>query len=163
MSYTFNKSPKDRTLCRVIRKTITTQKKNIGLSFAEVAEELGMSNGTLENKLKPAKHDNDLSITEFVHFLELTGDYAALEHIANEFDLVLVPKKDTKSSMGDINLVADLANIENADVFRVVKNAMQDGTISEDEKEEILKEIDEAQKANAILKDTILHLATSKD
>jgi len=161
--YTYNKSPKDRKLCQMIRRTITLQKKEIGLEFEDVANELGMSHGTLNSKLKPAKDHNDFTLTEFIHFLELTGDYASLEYIASQFDMVLVPKKQSEAKTSDINLLVDMANIENSDVFRVVKMAISDDVITQEERESILKEIEEAQKANAELKDLVLHLATQEE
>lgn len=158
--YIYNKSPKDAKLCQMIRKTITVNRKEIGLEFEDVAYELGMNPGTLQNKLKPAMPTNDMSVTEFIHFLELTGDYSALEYIARKFDMVLVSNKISHTNIKDINLLVDIANIENNDVFKAVKMAIADDTITVQEREAILSEIDEAQKANAELKDLILHIAT---
>ena len=85
-----------------------------------------------------------------------------LDGLAAEFDMVLVPKTISPAKFSDINLLVDMANIENSDVFRVVKEAMSDGVISKNEKASILKEIEEAQKANAVLKDKVLHLASKE-
>jgi len=154
-----NKRPKDAKLCTMIRASITKSRKYIGLSFEEAANELGLTEGTLANKLKPAKAENDMTLSEFIHFLELTGDLSALEYIAGLFDMVLVKNSVSKADVADINLLVDVANMENSDVFRVVKESMSDGVIYEDEKAAILKEIDDANKANARLKDLVLHLA----
>lgn len=160
--YTYNKEPKDADLCRLIRKTITLNRKEIGLEFDEVAHELGMQPGTLANKLKPAMHTNEMSISEFTHFLSLTGDYAALEYIAKKFGFILVNEKKSHSKCTNINILVDSANIENSDVFKAVKMAMADGHISAEEKAIIIAEIEEAQKANAELKDMLLHLETEE-
>lgn len=160
--YTYNKEPKDAELCRLIRKTITLNRKEIGLEFDDVAHELGMQPGTLANKLKPAMHTNDMSISEFVHFLSLTGDYAALEYIAKKFGFILVNEKKSHSHCSNINILVDSANIENGDVFKAVKMAMADGRISAQEKAIIIAEIEEAQKANAELKDMLLNLETEE-
>jgi len=159
--FVHNKQPKDPSLCRLIRKTITVNRKELGLEFEDVAFELGLNQGTLSNKLKPSMATNDLSITEFIHFLELTGDYAALDYIADKFGMVLVAKKQAQAKISDINLLVDMASMENNDVFSVVKRAMADGVITPEEREAILKEINEAQKANAELKDLVLHTAIS--
>lgn len=160
--YINNKASKDAKLSQLIRKTITVNRKEIGLEFDDVAHELGMQPGTLQNKLKPAMQTNDMSITEFVHFLELTGDYAALEYIANKFDCVLVHKLEAHSNNTNINMLVDAANIENAEVFKAVKIAMLDGEITHEERDFILKEIDEAQKANAELKDLMQHIGSKE-
>lgn len=156
--YKHNKQPKDPKLCKMIRKTITVNRKHLGLEFEEVAHELGLSEGTLANKLKPSMDMSDLTLTEFVHFLELTGDYTALEHIANDLDLVLIAKKQNKSSSKDINNLVDAANIHNAEVFREIKFDMEDGIIDQDEQLRILAKIDTAQKANAALRDRVVNL-----
>ena len=128
------------------------------MEFEDVAHELGLSKGTLENKLKPSDTIHDMSLTEFTHFLELTGDYAALEHIANKFDFMMLRKKESNATVKDINALADKANIENNDVFKSIKNAIEDGVITEAEQAVILKEIDEAEKATAEFKESILNL-----
>ena len=43
-------------------------------------------------------------------------------------------------------------------MFRVVKHALSDGVITNDEKISILKEIDEVDRANAELRDHVLNL-----
>ena len=161
--YMHNKRPKESKLCSLIRRSITLNRKELGLSFNDVANELGLTEGTLSNKLKPAKAENDMTLSEFIHFMELTGDLSALEYIAELFDTVLVKKSVEKADVADINLLVDVANMENSDVFRVVKESMSDGIIDENERAAILKEIEEAQKANARLKDMVLHLATEKE
>lgn len=96
----------------------------------------------------------------FVLLSELGEDRnIILDGILKEFDMVAVKRTHAKASTADINLLVDMANIENSDVFRVVKESMSDGVIDENERVSILKEIEEAQKANARLKDMVLHLA----
>lgn len=157
--YIHNKAPKDRELCRIIKRAINLDRKRQGFDWDDIANELGLNGGTLENKLKPSMSTNDIAITEFMHLLELSADYSPLEYIAGKFDMVLIPKKQAAANISDINILVDKANIENGDVFREIKNAISDGIIDEAEQKRILKEIDEAQKANAELKDRVLHVA----
>ena len=105
------------------------------------------------------------SVDHLAVLLDELGDdrQIILDAIAREFNMVVIPKQKAKADVADINLLVDVANMENSDVFRVVKNSMSDGIIDEDERAAILKEIEEAQKANAKLKDLVLHLATKKD
>ncbi|MDD3467767.1 MAG: hypothetical protein PHE67_11525 [Campylobacterales bacterium] len=156
--YVHNKNPKDPKLCQLIRKTITVNRKAIGLEFEDVAFELGLNKGTLENKLKPAMATSDMTITEFVHFLELTGDYAALAYMARQFGFILVEETKSHAINSNLSILVDTANMENADVFKAVKMAMSDGAITAEEKEMILKEIEEAQRANAQLKELVLSI-----
>lgn len=157
--YTHNKAPKDSGLCKVIRRSINLDRKRQGFDWDDAAHELGMNGGTLENKLKPSMATSDMTVTELTHFMELSGDYAALEYLAKKFDMVLIPKKHESTKIADINVQVDLASMENNDVFRVVKVAIADDKLTPDEKENILKEIEEAEAANARLKDTVLSMA----
>jgi|GEM_PF-2804231 len=160
--YTQNKAPKDSGLCKVLKRAMNLDRKRQGYEWSDIAAELGLNGGTLENKLKPSMATSDLTVTELMHFIELSGDYSALEYIANKYDMVLITKKQATANISDINLLVDKANIENSDVFRVVKKAIEDGVIDELEQESILKEIDEAQTANAELKNLVLHTAIGK-
>ncbi len=160
--YTHNKAPKDSQFCKILRRSINLDRKRQALEWDDIANELGLSGGTLDNKLKPAMPTSDITVSEFMHFLELSGDYAALEYIAKKFDFMLIPKKDAEAKTSDINQLVDKANMENADVFRVVKMIISDNIITDDERDIILKEIDEAEKANAELRDLLLHIKTDK-
>lgn len=124
-----------------------------------VADKLGTTKGYLYASLDPKQTHKPLSIDRIMTITKLTGDNRILEEVAKEFDLVVIPKRCEKAKAADINLLVDMASIENNDVFKVVKMAMADDVITPEEKEAILKEIDEAQKANAELKDRVLHLA----
>ncbi|WP_345993747.1 phage regulatory CII family protein [Sulfurimonas sp. HSL-1716] len=158
--YAENKSPKDPKLCQLIRKAITVNRKAIGLEFDDVAEELGLQPGTLENKLKPSYANGDLTLTEFVHFLELTNDMGPLEYIASNFDMLLVRNDDVTPTVKKIGQLADKAMMESSDVFRSAKEALEDGNISEDEKERLLKELRESNTANFELEQQLKHLPT---
>lgn len=124
-----------------------------------VAAELGTTTGVLYRQLNPKDTQMPLSIDRIMAICKLTDDNKILDVIANEFDLVLICKHQSKAKASDINVLVDMASIENNDVFRVVKQAIADGVITPEEKAAILKEIDEAQKANAELKDRVLHTA----
>lgn len=124
-----------------------------------VAADLGTTTGVLYRQLNPKDTQMPLSIDRIMAICNLTSDNKILDVIANEFDLVLICKNQSKAKASDINVLVDMASIENNDVFRVVKQAIADGVITPEEKAAILKEIDEAQKANAELKDRVLHTA----
>jgi len=125
----------------------------------EVAAKLGTTSGVLYRRLNPDDTTMPLSMDSVIAITHLTGDMRILEAMAKPFDQMLICKKKATAKTSDLNLLVDIANMENSDVFRVVKKAIADDQITPEEREAILKEIDEAQKANAELKDTVLHLA----
>ncbi len=124
-----------------------------------VSRELGTTAGYLRKQLDPNQPDRPLSIDRVASISRLTDDMRILEEVAREFDMVLVPRKKKSATIGEINILVDVANIENSDVFREIKKAIADGVVDKDEQQRILKEIDEAQIANAKLKDRVLHIA----
>ncbi|DAB40787.1 MAG TPA: hypothetical protein CFH81_00325 [Sulfurovum sp. UBA12169] len=124
-----------------------------------VAADLGTTKNVLYRQLNPDDTLMPLSIDRCIAITRLTGDMRILEAFAKVFDMVAVKRKTAEADIKDINLLVDRANMENSDVFRVIKNAIEDGAIDGKEREKILKEIDEAQVANAKLKDTVLHIA----
>jgi len=153
--YMHNKQPKDPRLCKILRKAITLDRKRNGFEWEDIANELGLNGGTLENKLKPSYDNGDITLSEFTHFMEMSADYTALEYIANKFDLVLLKKTEAKPTTLDLNILVDASSIAQSDVFKEVKTDLADGVIDKTEQEEILKRIDEAQKTLANLKKSI--------
>lgn len=145
------------TAHKVVGDYMTKQNCKIDL----VAAELGTTTGVLYRQLNPKDTQMPLSIDRVMAICKLTNDFRILDVVANEFDMVTVSKKQAEATTSDINLLVDMASIENNDVFRVIKKAMADDVITPEEKKEILKEIDEAQKANAELKNLVLHTAIS--
>ena len=92
-----------------------------------------------------------LSIDQFKVLLDELGEdrNIIIDGLLREYDLIAVHKKDAQENTSDLNQLADSANMENADVFRAVKESMSDGKITQEERERIIKELEEAQKANA--------------
>ena len=124
-----------------------------------VAAELGTTTGVLYRQLNPKDTQMTLSIDRIMSICKLTQDFRILETICGDFDLIVIPKHQNEAKTSDLNLLVDMASIENNDVFRVVKQAMADGVITPQEKQQILKEIEEAENKNAEVKDFVLHIA----
>jgi hypothetical protein len=124
-----------------------------------VAAELGTTTGVLYRQLNQKDTQMTLSIDRIMSICKLTQDFRILEVVSSEFELMIIPKHTDEAKTSDINLLVDMASIENNDVFRVVKQAIADGVITPEEKAAILKEIEEAETANAELKDLVLHTA----
>lgn len=123
-----------------------------------VATELGTTTGVLYRQLNPKDTQMPLSIDRIIAITRLTKDHRIIEEINKEFDLIAIPRVCENANLSDINLLVDIANIENNDVFKITKMSIANGVISSEEQAAILKEIDEAQKANAQLKDMVMHI-----
>jgi hypothetical protein len=139
---------------KVIKRYMDIKNKKIEY----VAQELGTTAGYFRKQLDPNQSDRPLSIDRIIAITKLTMDKRILEVIARQFELILVNKNKGGVSCGDVNVLVDLANIENSDVFKTVKIALADGEISKDEKVDILNELDEADKANAELREKVKNM-----
>lgn len=148
MSYTHNKHPKDPKFCQLMRRSINKDRKLNGFSLEEEANELGISEGTLEQKLKPSAN-NDFYISEMMHFMEMSGDYSPLEYLNTKYDFNMTPKCITQESHISFHLAFDDVMIESDDVFKVGKMALRDNTLDKGECEDIIKECEEAEAAIA--------------
>lgn len=106
-----------------------------------------------------------LNIDHLCVLLDELGEdrHIVLDALVREYDLIIVPKKHTEIKTDDISRLVDKANIENSDVFRVTKTAIADNKITPQEREQILKEIEEAEKANGELREIIEHLKLKEE
>jgi len=163
-----NKRPKDPKLYSTINRTIhkdcklnSHSKDEFTQAKADFAEEIGTKKGHLEQKLKPSVTTNDLNLSEYIHILEVTGDYSSLEYLCGMFDMSVTRKLDGISSVKELDTLTDTVMLESADVFRVSKEALADGKWTESEKERALKEIAEQEQALADFKAAVESAVTA--
>lgn len=140
VSYTYNKMAKLQELCKIIRGSIVKDVRRNGLSFADFAHEIGLSQGTLENKLKPAS-PHDVTVTELIHIMDITADYAPLEYIARRYGFILCKAEEERPSIENTTAFVTINTLDLGAVFgeleRIVKEAIEDGEIDESESKEI--------------------------
>ena len=133
VSYTYNKAPKNREVLKAIRASITKDIRSNGLSLEEFAHEIGLSEGTLENKLKPSMHTSDITLAEFLHIIDITGDYKALELIAKRYGFILAKSEVSKTEKTDLNTSVMLKTLslesEQGRFAKVLKEALEDGVL----------------------------------
>jgi len=123
-----------------------------------VASLLGTTKGYLYAGLDPSQTTKPLSIDRIIAITKLTGDNSILDAVVKQFDLILVNKIEAQASVLDLNVLVDRASIENNDVFREAKVDLSDGVIDAEEKKRIIKELDEADKANAELRSRVMSI-----
>ncbi|NPA64467.1 MAG: hypothetical protein GXO16_05790 [Epsilonproteobacteria bacterium] len=141
--YQHNKAPKDRDLLKLIRKAIKKDCLRNGFDFEDFANELGLSAGTLDNKLKPSCDVNVLSLDEFIHILDITADYEPLEYIARRYGFRLCrPEGEIEKPTGDLldYLTQKVFQIvdEMGKLAQKTREAVRDGELSDQERKEIV-------------------------
>lgn len=146
--YHQNKQPKDPRFLAAFRKSFNRDRLNNGFSIEESAHDLGMSRDTLDKKLKPSNDMNDITVTDWNHHLELSGEFSSLEYFAlkHGYELNKLNLSTTCKSIPEINTQADRAMIEFNEAWKEIKQSIEDGTLSEKEKIKTSSEIDESIK-----------------
>ena len=141
MSYTYNKAPKDRELLKAIRGVIVKDIRQNGLTMKDFAHEIGLSEGTLENKLKPAMATSDITISEFIHIMDITGNYYPLELIAKRYGFILSKPSVKKEEIDDLTVAVTIKTLGLEELHgllaKTVKEAVKDGVLNNNEKEQI--------------------------
>ena len=144
MSYTYNKMPKVAEITKAFRRAITKDIREHGLTWDDFANQIGLSRGTLENKLKPAS-PYDLTLTEAIHIIDITGDYGPLEEIARRYGFILCGEDGATRPRcdGDVVMSVTIGALDLGAVFgdleKIVSEAVKDGQIDENEADAIEK------------------------
>ena len=147
--YIYNKQPKDSRFLAAFRKSFNRDRKDNYFTHEESANDLGMTFKTLESKLRPSNAENDITVTEWNHLLELTGDFSTLEYFAFKHGFEL-KKLDIDTKNISISVViedADNAMQESNEAWGKIKSSLKDGKLTKKEKIESIREINEAIKA----------------
>ena len=145
-AYTSNKAQKDSRFLTFFRKAFNKDRKLNGFSPEEAANELGISSGTLEQKLKPSA-ENDITVSEWSHHLDLTADFTTLEYFVQKHGFSLRNMNLDLDSDLDINVQADKAMIECNEAWKTVKESIEDKILTKEEKIKSDNDIDIAIKA----------------
>ena len=138
MDYKYNKAPKDKDLLKLIRRAITKDRRANGLSPEDFANEIGLSAGTLENKLKPSCDVNVLSLDEFIHILDITADYEPLEYIAKRYGFTLCRPDERAGRIDDPEVVVMRSALDIGShlgrLDELARKILEDGIVDEDER-----------------------------
>lgn len=145
--YVFNRQTKDPRFLTCFKKAFNKDRLRNGFTLDEAANEMGLSHGTLEQKLKPSA-ENDITVTEWNHHLDLTGDFSTLEYFAlkHGFELKKLDINNAIASSFEVGVQADRTMIEFNEAWAKVKNSLLDNKFDRKEKNETLREISEAIK-----------------
>ena len=145
--YLHNKQSKDSRFLAIFKKAFNKDRLRNSFTIDEAAQEMGISHGTLEQKLKPSA-ENDITVTEWNHHLELTGDFSTLEYFVQKhgFELKKLDIYHTSKDDTQINKQADKTMIEFNEAWAKVKTSLLDHKLDRKEKNETLTEIAEAIK-----------------
>lgn len=157
--YIYNRQPKDPRFLAAFRKAFNKDRLRNSFTPEESANEMGLTIGTLEQKLKPSA-ENDITVTEWNHHLDLTGDFSTLEYFAlkHGFELKSIDAYNQGITIVGVLEDADNAMQESNEAWGKIKSSLRDKKLSKKEKIEALREINEAVKALQLLYFDVEHM-----
>ena len=109
----------------------------------ELAYQMGTSHTSLLNRVNPNDDTHRLNLEQFLQILALSGDMRPLAALADAFGFELVAKE--KSPAKELTNALLHMSAEVADVTRAVTDALDDGRVSQIERQKILREAGEAR------------------
>lgn len=127
---------KNQHVTKAARETIRKYCLANGLGREDIADELGIVKGTLDNKLK-MDPKNCFTVEEVLHLCELTGDDSILKTMCAERGLVVYDPIETMADGGDVigELIDGVFDIDavTGNLAKQVKDAVADGKLDVDE------------------------------
>ncbi|ADV47048.1 phage regulatory CII family protein [Nitratifractor salsuginis] len=139
-----------RTAQRVVKDYMNRECKKIEW----VASQLGTTRGYLYASLDPHQTHKPLSVDRALEICRLTGDARIVEAMARELGYTLCKPGDLRDKGAEpMEVVVTVLGMEelHGDLAKTVKEAVKDGVLDEDEKEEIRKRAYELRKQAAEL------------
>lgn len=112
-----------------------------GLGRDDIADELGIVKGTLDNKLKHSDLKSCFTVEEVLKLCEITDDDSILKSMCADRGLVAYDPIETMPDGGDIfsevlHGVLKI-DIETGNLSKVVHDALEDGVINDEEADAI--------------------------
>ena len=156
-----NKRQKEHGFCVLVNKVINEDVKRQPEDFTKssFAHEIGIaSEGSLSNKLKKGKTDTDITVTELMHIIELTGDLRPLEYLCHMFDQQMVTTLASDVSLESIHDKTDILQIECSEAFSTIKQSLKDDRVTEDEKSAMIAELNDTLQAAMELKGDVKNI-----
>ena len=132
---------KTKSVTKAMKESIRDYCLANSLGREDIADELGIAKGTLDNKLKLSNMMNFFTVEEVLEVCEITDDNAALKAMCKERGLVVFDPINAMPNGGDV--VSELMNgvlkidVATGGLSRLVLEAMEDGEIDSEESSKI--------------------------
>lgn len=138
---------KNLNITEVAKHQISRHCIKSGSDREDIASQLGIMKGTLDNKLKPSKIDSTFTVEEVIELCKITEDDALLKAMCEERGLIVF---DPIEAMPDGGNVLNALMIGTLDIDSMtgglsglVRKAIEDNEIDENEAFELMKALRE--------------------
>lgn len=138
---------KNTNITEVAKQQISRHCIKSGSDREDIASQLGIMKGTLDNKLKPSKIDSTFTVEEVIALCEITEDDSILKAICAERGLVVFDPIETMPDGGNVihALMVGTLDIDakTGGLSGLVRNAIEDNEITDEEAFELTKALRE--------------------
>lgn len=136
---------KNTNVTKVAKECIRAYCLANSLGRDDVADELGIVKGTLDNKLKNSDLKSCFTVEEILKLSEITDDDNILKTMCAERGLLVYDPVETMPDGGDVfaEVLSGILNIdvETGNLSKTVRDALEDGVIDDKEASEITESL----------------------
>lgn len=124
-----------------------------------LARTMGLNEQVLRNKVNPTTDSNKLNVREMLAIIDIANDDQILRVLASMRGYRL--ESNTQADAPGIVSAMLAADAEHGDVPRAISESIADGKLTERERANIIKQINEARARLDVLSSTVLHAPAS--
>lgn len=128
---------KNTNITAAIKAAISNYMRDTGSDREDIASQLGIMKGTLDNKLKPSFLDSTFTVEELLAICEITEDDSILKALCAERGLIVTDPINAMPDGGDVitTMLVGTLDIDalTGGLSSLVRNAIEDHEISDDE------------------------------
>lgn len=128
---------KNTNITAAIKQSISNYMRETKSDREDIASQLGIMKGTLDNKLKPSFIESTFTVEELLAICDITGDDSVLRALCAERGLIVTDPIDSMPDGGDVisTMVFGTLDIDAlmGGLSSLVRKAIEDHEISDDE------------------------------
>lgn len=128
---------KNTNITAAIKASISNYMRDTGSDREDIASQLGIMKGTLDNKLKPSFLDSVFTVEELLAICDITGDDSILKALCAERGLIVTDPIDSMPDGGDVVTTMLIGTLDiyimTGSLSSLVRNAIEDHQISDEE------------------------------
>lgn len=138
---------KNTNITAAIKTAISNYMRETGSDREDIASQLGIMKGTLDNKLKPSFLESTFTVEEVLAICEITGDDSILKSLCAERGLIVTDPINSMPDGGDVITTMLIGTLDidamTGSLSGLVRRAIDDHEVSDEEALEITRKLRE--------------------
>lgn len=138
---------KNTNITAAIKTAISNYMRETGSDREDIASQLGIMKGTLDNKLKPSFLESTFTVEEVLAICEITEDDSILKSLCAERGLIVTDPINSMPDGGDVITTMLIGTLDidamTGSLSGLVRRAIDDHEVSDEEALEITRKLRE--------------------